>query len=664
MPCNKTVKVPSVSGSGGRMQTNLNSALPFAQAGWKLFPAIWKNGHKPLIKWGAGSTNSLEQLKTWAAQYPGCYFCVNLRSSKIVVIDVDNKNDKHGSTVLKKLPALPTTMTSATPSAGAHYYYRGACATGANKLGAGVDIPVMVPLPGQHVPGKGVYKLVQKGVPAPLPSWVVTKAGKKKEKKEAPGMNVDLDKPENLARAITYLKNAPEAIEGAGGDNVTYNVACKLRDFGLSEDTTVNIMMEHWNPIKAAPPWEEKDLREKVTNAFKYALDVPGNSTPESMFGRAEEAQNQYEVIRCAADITYEDVRPREWLLWSRYLRKNITVTVAPGGAGKSALAIVEGLSLASGKNLVENSVKEKTAVWYYNTEDDFDELNRRIRAATLFYKLNKTDLCNFYFTSGRSRPLILVADDRRHGLTINHKAVEWLIGEIKKRNAGLFILDPFVRCHQVQENDNGAIDLVVQQLQKVADQTNCAISIVHHVSKGGGDVHGNLDKMRGASSLAGACRIAHTFYSMSEKEGKLYGFSGKEYLKYSRLDNAKANLTPRGTEEMWYQHHGVKMNWDSDETVGTVACVKLEGVREESPDTLIAEDVMRRVGPGRERTIYSLAVDIEKNGVTFKKRTIMRKIEAYFSTPRKHKGLEWGVKAQGGVMKIRCEQLRTINGS
>lgn len=65
----------------------------------------------------------------------------------------------------------------------------------------------------------------------------------------------ELDKPENVARATTWLReSAPEAVQGAGGDDTTFRVACRLRDFALSQETALDLLLEHWNEDKASRP--------------------------------------------------------------------------------------------------------------------------------------------------------------------------------------------------------------------------------------------------------------------------------------------------------------------------------------------------------------------------------------------------------------------------
>ena len=655
------------------MSAALETAIRYAERGWWVFPL--KPGSKyPFknFKWAKLSTNNIAKIRATAThlKYKGCNWALDTGKSGIFIIDVDMKKGKNGVDSLKKLPKpVISDMVVKTPSGGIHYYYTGVGKNSVEALGKGLDtrgVGGYVLIPGSSNRDGKPYQFSKKGDPDPLPTWILELIGKPSEKKEDHSDPItEFDQIHNVQRAISWLESsAPEALEGSGGDATTFNVACKMRDLGISETKAYELMLEYWNEEKASPPWSSKDLEKKVNNAYQYAHDRPGNDTPEAFFPDPPRSSN---LIRSAAEITDKDVKPREWIMWSRYIRKIVTATVAPGGTGKSALTIVEGLAIASGITLTENEVKEKIPVWYYNTEDDFDELNRRIRAASVYHKLTKDDIKDFYFTSGRAQPLIFVKDDKKEGLVVNTKDIKWVITEIKRRNAGVFIIDPFIRCHRVNENDNNAIDLVIQQLQKISDTTNCAISVVHHVSKGATNVHGNIDKIRGASSLAGAVRIAHTFYTMGEKEGKKYGLTDKDYLRYSRLDNAKANFTPRTGNEQWYEHQSVPMRWDSDETVGTIAVSDIERVREESADKIITEEVINRVEPDKENlSIYAVSKLISDEGILgLKTRAIMRKILALFTIPLIQGGYVYKVVTDTvnnkEVKKITCKRIEEV---
>ncbi len=68
-------------------------------------------------------------------------------------------------------------------------------------------------------------------------------------------------------RARSYIKKMPPAISGQNGHAATWNVARKLVcDFGLDEQAAFRIMLSEYNP-RCQPPWSEKDLRHKITQA-------------------------------------------------------------------------------------------------------------------------------------------------------------------------------------------------------------------------------------------------------------------------------------------------------------------------------------------------------------------------------------------------------------
>ena len=86
-------------------------------------------------------------------------------------------------------------------------------------------------------------------------------------------------------------------------------------------------------------------------------------------------------------------IPPRDWVYGRHLIRKNISVTVAPGGVGKSSLTIVQALELASGRQLLGHWIAGPMNVWLFNLEDERTELERRIAAAMMHYGLAKEDI-------------------------------------------------------------------------------------------------------------------------------------------------------------------------------------------------------------------------------------------------------------------------------
>ena len=100
----------------------------------------------------------------------------------------------------------------------------------------------------------------------------------------------------------------------------------------------------------------------------------------------------------------------RRWLYGVHLIRKFVSVTVAPGGMGKSSLTIAEGLALATGRPLFGETVHEHCTVAIWNGEDPFDELNRRVAAACIQHRIDPAAIAGrFFLNSGRDMPMIII---------------------------------------------------------------------------------------------------------------------------------------------------------------------------------------------------------------------------------------------------------------
>lgn len=170
-----------------------------------------------------------------------------------------------------------------------------------------------------------------------------------------------------------------------------------------------------------------------------------------------------------------EQIPMREFLYGKHLIREYVSATIAPGGLGKSSLIISEMLSTVSGRALL-GVTSEQLRVWYFNLEDPAMETTRRIQATAKYFKLTENDIGDRLFINhGRERPLVIAKTEGRDTV-ICAPVVDALIAEIKARGIDVVIVDPFISSHKVPENDNNAIDMVVKEWGKVADQGNCAV--------------------------------------------------------------------------------------------------------------------------------------------------------------------------------------------
>jgi hypothetical protein len=257
----------------------------------------------------------------------------------------------------------------------------------------------------------------------------------------------------------------------------------------------------------------------------------------------------------------------REWVLERHLTRKFISVTAAPGGVGKSSLVLADGLAMATGRNLIGHQPHGQFRVLIWNGEDPLEEMQRRIMAACLQYEISAEDIeGRLFVNSGRDDPII-VAEQKRDGVTIAVPVVEAIKATIRENGIDVVQIDPFVSCHAVNENDNGAIDRVAKLWGKIADETGCAIELVHHTRKTGGN-ETVMEDMRGAVALLSAARSGRVLNIMTSEEAERAGVEQRRL--YFRVDNGKANLAPPPTDRSsWFKMASVDLGNGQPLTVG-----------------------------------------------------------------------------------------------
>jgi len=287
-------------------------------------------------------------------------------------------------------------------------------------------------------------------------------------------------------------------------------------------------------------------------------------NVPNPMHEIAAEASPPPPIdILWADNINAAMIPRRRWLIGSFAVRGNLTVLVAPPGAGKSTLGIALAVACAIGRNeLVGEHVHEPTRAWVWNNEDDQDELRRRLAAVLQHWSIDAADVRGrLGLNSGADRPL-LVARLNRDGTVLRLPDIDAMAERVRANGIGLLVVDPFVETHEVDENDNAQIKAVAAMWRDVARRAECAVILVHHTGKppaASADAWaGSLAASRGASSLAGVARIMRTLFAMSERDAERLGIAPEERHRWVRLDDAKANLSLASAKAKWFRRVSV----------------------------------------------------------------------------------------------------------
>ena len=278
------------------------------------------------------------------------------------------------------------------------------------------------------------------------------------------------------------------------------------------------------------------------------------------------------------------EIPPRRWLYGAHYIRRFVSTTAALGGAGKSALALVEAMAMASGKPLLGVAPAGRLRVGYFNAEDPLEETERRIAAAMMHFGLTRADLEGWlHWGSGRDSGLV-IAVQGREGVEIVQPVVDRLLADITEQRLDAIIVDPFVSTHRVPENANGEIDFVVKQWARIAETADIGVELVHHTKKSSG-VEMTVEDSRGASSYLNAARSARVLNVMTKEEAERAGVDQRRA--HFRVDNGKANLAPPSERSAWFRFVGVDLGNGGDEPGDSVGVVtswqwpdSLDGIR------------------------------------------------------------------------------------
>lgn len=256
----------------------LEAALMYARQGWPVFPVKRADKRPYTVHGFKDATTDPEQIKKWWSTWPEANIGVPTgQVSGMFVVDVDNLDNAP--------PGLPPTRIARTGRGGMHILFKHPGVPVRNSqsaLAKGVDVRgdggYIVAPPSIHENGTQYRWEPGPATLAPAPESVLAKV--KQLVQDAPQAAVVRKyppaTPEVLEQARSVLNSMGPAIQGLGGDQLTYQVCCTLlNDFALTTGEAIPLLTE-WND-GCQPPWDLKDLLLKLDNARNYAQSNYGH---------------------------------------------------------------------------------------------------------------------------------------------------------------------------------------------------------------------------------------------------------------------------------------------------------------------------------------------------------------------------------------------------
>lgn len=584
----------------------LAAALAWARRGFRVFP-LEENSKLPsgdCPNWTVAATTDPDIIRSWWVDSVTGFersYNIGFLTTGWIVPDVDTKRGKQGYKTFGELGLELDTLTLLTASGGLHLVFKGLSRpVGQAPLGRDIDIRShngYVVAPGSIIDGKR-YTVLLDLPPADFP---VHLRGLLREPRQrdagTSASSIELDQPEFIELAAHWLRTqAPRAIEGQNGDDATYRVACRVRDFGVSADVALDLLLELWNPA-CEPPWDPAELQRKIENAYRYATSPAGSSTAQAAFegvNLVEPPGVRYHhgpngtPYHFGNTLAIGEIETRPFVLGNLLLNRTVTAIVAGPGAGKSLLKLIWAVHLALGKDFLGHKCYRPGKSIVFDAEDDVPEQSRRLHAICIAFGFDINEVRK-RVSLVSSNEIMLQLTTPGPTPTINFEHVNRLIETLQDPEIVMLALGPLAELHSSNENDNIVMRYVMGVLRIIAQKGDVAVVTDHHTSKppmAAPDAWiGNQYAARGGTAIPAAARRVLTLFSATEQDCIDAGIPTKNRREFVRIDSGKRSYSPPGEDTQWMQWRSIKL-WNGDE-VGVLVPYDVTGKAKDASSSL-----------------------------------------------------------------------------
>jgi hypothetical protein len=367
----------------------------------------------------------------------------------------------------------------------------------------------------------------------------------------------DNDEPgrKHVAQVVKHLKEVVKRLR-------VLELASIWPDIGPSDD--VSDWFEHgggtvealWAAVGVLDDWklpaEEQWVPDPADLAAQWAaLDgddgAPDNGPEPPPHGEPPDQHVPWSV----PPFVWRDgatIPQRVFLYGHAYARGFVSATIADGGVGKSILRIAECLAMASGRNLLGITPPERVRVLYWNGDDPYVEVERRIHAVCKHHNIDLKTLTEegWLFIGTRDKQPLCIAAAGRNGPKVDEDAAADIEAFIRTHQIGLACFDPLKALHRVPENDNTGMDLVADVFNVIAERTNAAITLDHHIRKPAfGQGEATTADARGATALINKVRLSRVCNPMTTQQAIAAHIKEEDRRRYFRVDGGKGNIAP-----------------------------------------------------------------------------------------------------------------------
>lgn len=216
--------------------------------------------------------------------------------------------------------------------------------------------------------------------------------------------------------------------------------------------------------------------------------------------------------------MTFQDILANpvelEWIIEGMVLKGDCNLIHAPGGVGKSMLALYIALHLAAHGTDPENPlgtifghfpVPKARATLFIQAENSTAAMHQRIHAMTIGIPTLKNGLSRVFIL--RQYEDTTITGKRFSDPDFCNFVVEYIKGIEKSGiKIDLLIIDPLISYLDGNENDSVETRATLDGISRIANQAKCTPIVIHHANKAGKEYRGSTainDWTRNRISLA-----------------------------------------------------------------------------------------------------------------------------------------------------------------
>jgi hypothetical protein len=339
---------------------------------------------------------------------------------------------------------------------------------------------------------------------------------------------------------------SPSVLRVCGNDERTAHLTSLAGSFlgrGHSMEDTKQICLD-WN-ARNTPPLPIDKVEETVESMERtHARNHPAGAKPTGPITPLFDLQ----LARIGPMLSSQPPQ-RRWLLRDFLPYGKVGAIVAPGGTGKSQLALQLGFSVATAEKFAGTwDVDEQGSALLLFAEDDTEEIHVRLRRITqsiatfdpAMAKLAESRLFvrslvgeNNLMTDGKTKTGVEATDFVPRLLEVTKQ-----ISDLK-----LIVIDPASRFRGGEENSAEDTTRFIEQVERLCQATGATVLVLHHANKRS-QTEGTQDQgsSRGSSAFADGVRWLMTLSTMTKAQAQSYAIPDVDRRKYLIASLAKSN--------------------------------------------------------------------------------------------------------------------------